>query len=204
LQARNLLKQQNMPESIESLAVDYVNLIRTIQPFGPYNLLGWSFGGLVAYAIATNFQRDRQEVALLALLDSFPSCAKVMQPSDDQHRMEMRLPDAKDDLEIILNELQRDGYLPSTLVEHQRQAIRDNMRRSSFLVSAFAPAQYQSDLSLFVAAKSERQPPINRWRRYVKGKIRVYHVDCTHAQMMDPSAALQIGRFLTPELGKMK
>ena len=54
------------------MAADYLDLIRKIQPSGPYNLLGWSFGGLVAHAIATKLQAAGEEVALLALLDSYP------------------------------------------------------------------------------------------------------------------------------------
>jgi nonribosomal peptide synthetase DhbF len=200
LQARNLVEQQSMPESIESLAADYVSLIRTVQPFGPYNLLGWSFGGLVAYAIATHFQCDRQEVTLLALLDSFPSQLKA--PVHDEQRMETLSPGAPGELENILDTLQRDGYLPSTLGDHHYRAIKNNMRHSTSLVSAFSPAQFRSDLSLFVAAKSEREPSIEAWKRYVDGCVKVYRIDCTHAQMMDPLAAAQIGRILAAKLGK--
>ena len=72
LQARNLTQRARRPRSIDEMAEDYVRLIRKIQPTGPYNLLGWSFGGLVAHAIATQLQATGEEVALLALLDSYP------------------------------------------------------------------------------------------------------------------------------------
>src|SRR4029453_11314782 len=32
------------PASIAEMAADYIARIRTIQPHGPYHLLGWSFG----------------------------------------------------------------------------------------------------------------------------------------------------------------
>ena len=41
-------------------------LIRKVQPAGPYNLLGWSFGGLVAHAIATQLQSMGEECAACA------------------------------------------------------------------------------------------------------------------------------------------
>ena len=56
LQARNLTQRAMRPRSIDEMAEDYVSLIRKVQPAGPYNLLGWSFGGLVAHAIATQLQ----------------------------------------------------------------------------------------------------------------------------------------------------
>ena len=73
LQARNLLPQRTVPATIEEMASEYLNLIRAIQPVGPYNLLGWSFGGIVAHEIATHLQSEGEEIALLALLDSYPS-----------------------------------------------------------------------------------------------------------------------------------
>ena len=72
LQARNLTQRAMRPNSVGEMAADYLNIIRKVQPVGPYNLLGWSFGGLVAHAIATQLQSIGEEVALLALLDSYP------------------------------------------------------------------------------------------------------------------------------------
>ena len=62
-----------LPQTLDDMAADYLASIRQIQPTGPYNLLGWSFGGLVAHAIATHLQDQGESVALLALLDSYPS-----------------------------------------------------------------------------------------------------------------------------------
>ncbi|MFD0392004.1 phosphopantetheine-binding protein [Streptomyces nogalater] len=39
---------------------------------GPYRLLGWSFGGLVAQEMAVQLQDAGEEVELLMLLDAFP------------------------------------------------------------------------------------------------------------------------------------
>jgi thioesterase domain-containing protein len=37
---------------MQKMVRDYVAEIRKIQPSGPYHLVGWSFGGVAAYAIA--------------------------------------------------------------------------------------------------------------------------------------------------------
>ena len=63
---------QDTPGSIEEMADDYLAEIRKIQPHGPHHLLGWSFGGLVAHAVAVRLEAVWEEVALLALLDSHP------------------------------------------------------------------------------------------------------------------------------------
>ncbi|MDD1594854.1 hypothetical protein C7U85_39355, partial [Bradyrhizobium sp. WBAH42] len=44
--------------------------VRGVQPHGPYRLVGWSFGGLVVYEMARQFQALGEQVEFLALLDS--------------------------------------------------------------------------------------------------------------------------------------
>ncbi|MBF6132698.1 non-ribosomal peptide synthetase [Nocardia otitidiscaviarum] len=55
---------------IDDFAHRYVREIRRLQPEGPYHLLGWSFGGLIAHAVATRLQQEGAELGVLALLDA--------------------------------------------------------------------------------------------------------------------------------------
>ncbi|MGW7574627.1 amino acid adenylation domain-containing protein [Streptomyces sp. NPDC054765] len=71
LQCRGLDGTGRLPGTVEDMAMDYVTEIRSVQPEGPYHLLGWSFGGMVAHAMATRLQEQGQTVGLLALLDSY-------------------------------------------------------------------------------------------------------------------------------------
>ncbi|MGY2063233.1 alpha/beta fold hydrolase, partial [Nocardia gipuzkoensis] len=57
--------------SIIEAAKDYVAHIRSVRPHGPYHLLGWSLGGLIAQEIAVQLQEAGEEVALLAMMDSY-------------------------------------------------------------------------------------------------------------------------------------
>ncbi|MCP4641833.1 MAG: amino acid adenylation domain-containing protein [bacterium] len=58
------------PESMNELAVYYIEAMRSIQPEGPYLIGGWSFGGLVAFEMACQLEAAGHEVALLALMDT--------------------------------------------------------------------------------------------------------------------------------------
>ncbi|MFD5895329.1 amino acid adenylation domain-containing protein [Streptomyces sp. NPDC060366] len=73
LQARGLDGSQVLPGSVAEMAADYVAQLRTVQPTGPYHLLGWSFGGIVAHEMAVQLQRAGEEVGLLAVLDAMPA-----------------------------------------------------------------------------------------------------------------------------------
>ncbi|MER6309471.1 amino acid adenylation domain-containing protein, partial [Streptomyces sp. NPDC001657] len=81
LQARGITEPYARPASIEEMAGDYVARIREVQPEGPYHLLGWSLGGTVAHAMARLLEKDGQQVAFLALLDSYPADDIVKDPA---------------------------------------------------------------------------------------------------------------------------
>jgi amino acid adenylation domain-containing protein len=56
--------------SVQDVAARYLETIRREQPTGPYRLIGFCFGGVVAYETARQLRDEGQEVALLAMLDS--------------------------------------------------------------------------------------------------------------------------------------
>ncbi|WP_347905415.1 amino acid adenylation domain-containing protein [Pseudomonas purpurea] len=57
--------------TMECLATRLVNIIRSVQPHGPYRLAGWSFGGVLAYEIATQLLGLDEQVEFLGLLDTY-------------------------------------------------------------------------------------------------------------------------------------
>jgi thioesterase domain-containing protein len=56
--------------SIEEMARCYIAAIREVQPVGPYVVVGFSAGGVVAFEMARQLNDSGERVALLALLDS--------------------------------------------------------------------------------------------------------------------------------------
>jgi thioesterase domain-containing protein len=53
------------------MVAHYISEIRKIQPYGPYYLGGISFGGRIAVYMAITLKQAGEEVALLAILDSY-------------------------------------------------------------------------------------------------------------------------------------
>lgn len=70
LQARGIGQREELPKTLDDMAADYIKQIRTVQPKGPYHLLGWSLGGNVVQAMATQLQNQGEEVSLLVMLDA--------------------------------------------------------------------------------------------------------------------------------------
>ena len=70
LQARGVDGSQSPLLDVAEIAAAYIDEIKRIQPEGPYLLGGFSFGGIVAHAMAVELQARGEQVAALALLDS--------------------------------------------------------------------------------------------------------------------------------------
>jgi acetoacetyl-CoA synthetase len=57
---------------IEDMADLYIEALIQIQACGPYLLIGYSFGGLVALEMAQRLSAQGRQIALLTLLDAYP------------------------------------------------------------------------------------------------------------------------------------
>ena len=57
---------------------------------------------------------------------------------------------------------------------------------------------------LFVATEDEIKRPIEAWRTYVDGQIKIHPVDCTHETMLEPLPVAKIGGVLAAELAKQR
>jgi phthiocerol/phenolphthiocerol synthesis type-I polyketide synthase D len=55
---------------IPDKATRYIELLRDRQPTGPYHLAGWSFGGYLAYEVASQLETAGERVASVALIDA--------------------------------------------------------------------------------------------------------------------------------------
>jgi acyl-coenzyme A synthetase/AMP-(fatty) acid ligase/thioesterase domain-containing protein len=67
------LEGRGLPErSVRSIARSHITAIRRVQPHGPYHLAGHSFGAIAALEMAHQLKAAGEQVALLAIIDSFP------------------------------------------------------------------------------------------------------------------------------------
>jgi myxalamid-type polyketide synthase MxaB len=78
LQARGMGERSFEIGIFEQIAEVYLREIQAVQPKGPYYLGGFCMGGAIAYHIAQLLQKQNEEVALLALIESaHPHFAKL-------------------------------------------------------------------------------------------------------------------------------
>jgi aspartate racemase len=72
LQARGNDGVEKPFDRIEDSAQYFLDAIKKAQPAGPYFLLGYSLGGLVALEMAQQLASQGQTIGLLAMLESYP------------------------------------------------------------------------------------------------------------------------------------
>jgi amino acid adenylation domain-containing protein len=70
LQPRGLEGADEPFTDVVAMAAYYVDIVRRVQPRGPYALGGLCFGGIIAFEMAQQLQAKGETVALVALLDS--------------------------------------------------------------------------------------------------------------------------------------
>jgi thioesterase domain-containing protein len=217
LQARGLENNEPFADSIQEMAHDYLVQIRRVQPRGPYHLLGWSLGGLIAHAMASALQEQGDAVALLAVLDTAPM--DLTQPAKTYSEAEFVAAIAPDlGLEI---DFEKEGIKrPETAAEMfmlVRQFAREVtsseeavvsrqielLQRSLGLVRMYtlSAAPFIGNLLCFAAAGQTTLE--QRWRPYVHGEITIRHVPVEHIEMMKPAALSHIGPVLKNRISKL-
>lgn len=72
LQARGTDGLEEPCSSIEEMAEAHVDAVKVRQPHGPYALVGYSLGGLVALEMARRLTAAGEHVDLLVMIDSYP------------------------------------------------------------------------------------------------------------------------------------
>ncbi|MHA6890102.1 SDR family NAD(P)-dependent oxidoreductase [Ralstonia pseudosolanacearum] len=70
LQARGWMTNRQPLQGIQAMAAYYVQAIQSTQPHGPYDLGGYSLGGMLAYEVTRQLQELGETVATLVMLDS--------------------------------------------------------------------------------------------------------------------------------------
>ena len=85
IRSRGLHGAEELPKTVEEMASDYIEAMQHVCPEGPYQVGGWSLGGVVAYEIAQQLVAAGETVERLILLDtSIPEGASQLVPADQQ------------------------------------------------------------------------------------------------------------------------
>ena len=70
IESRGLRTERAPLHGIQALAAYYVHIILSVQPSGPYDLGGYSLGGVIAYEVARQLQELGEKISSITMLDT--------------------------------------------------------------------------------------------------------------------------------------
>ncbi|MCF3940187.1 amino acid adenylation domain-containing protein [Gordonia sp. GW1C4-4] len=169
---------RDMPDTVAALAARNVATLREVQEHGPYRLVGWSLGGVIAHEIARQLVDAGEEVTQLVLLDPRTPAELSTVPDDELH---------------------------ATHPLRAAAEVRDPEAVARFDARSATMAQAARDYELtpvavgrtcYVAAADNPDP--DAWGRAV-GPVEVVPADATHAGLGEPDTLRRIARLLEEE-----
>ncbi|WP_051854984.1 non-ribosomal peptide synthetase [Streptomyces sp. NRRL B-1347] len=198
------------PTSVEEVAEEYVGRIREIRPHGPYHLLGWSFGGLLAFEAAVRLQAAGEAVTSLTVVDSRPAVAGEQPPSESQlltafldHAGVVRS-DAALTPEVALALARGEGSRLAGIGERHLERMLAVMRNNAALAQRYVPGCFTGSIRLFVGTKGatedELQARAQAWAPHVGDAVRVSRIAFRHEELMDPQPRSEIAAVLLTDL----
>nr|WSX74772.1 acyltransferase domain-containing protein [Streptomyces sp. NBC_00899] len=201
----------------------YLELLREQQPSGPYRLLGWSYGGIVAHAMACALRRGGERVELLAMLDAPPVGGRAWTAEQIEFQVAALLlrvtglpctpSEPVPGVAAVLDRVaeQGDGGTSAVTARQARQ-IAEVMRNNLRITPGFAPEVYDGDVLFFSATADAAAGPdapvdpsvapgkADAWRPYVAGALHDHPVACGHYDMTEPGPMAEIGGALADAL----
>jgi thioesterase domain-containing protein/acyl carrier protein len=204
------------PRSIRDMAENYADRIQSIDPTGPYNLLGWSFGGVVAHEVAIVLQRRRCGIAGLILLDarlSLDSSAALRNPAlEEKHILEevlrfYRISSPEQDEPVTYEQIEELVRQQAAVEFSQYKQLLDLLIQyhdsNAALHRVHEPGVFDGDITVFSPVRDSRDHSsslVQSWRPYVAGEITVYPIDCTHQEMLTTESLSMYGKRLKDSL----
>jgi thioesterase domain-containing protein len=214
--------------SVQQLAAIYVDKLRSLQPHGPYQLCGHSFGGVVAYEMAALLAKAGEPVGLVALIDTLhPAFRRNMSTAQ---RLRFRSTYMADRIAKYVRNLRhgRIDRLIGDMVHFILTRCRHawwNFARQVFgrsggplpgvintdemvLVSAwhrYQPSRFGGRLVLLKAA--DRAPEYGRdqtlgWGQYASGGIDIHVIPGNHLSIMHLPDVLTLAERIAPYLAR--
>ncbi|MEU9353269.1 amino acid adenylation domain-containing protein, partial [Streptomyces griseoloalbus] len=213
LQAPGLTSSGRTPGSFDELVTDYLRRMREFRPHGPYHLLGWSFGGMAAHAMAARLRAEGEDVALLALLDAYPDGGRSGEPLVEDDVIAALLeslgqpPGCSQTPDPALaaafgQQYGALGQLGGDPVATVVKVFSDHCR----LAGGFRPSRFDGDALVFAATwddgtGGEARPDPLDWARHVTGRVDVHRLPYRHGEMTGSGALAYIGPVLAARLG---
>ncbi|XUW87263.1 amino acid adenylation domain-containing protein [Burkholderia sp. M6-3] len=171
-------------DTFEALAAHYAQRIEALQPHGDYALLGWSFGGRLAIAIADHFERRGARMSFVGIVDTAT------------HRVDGAAPVVDEGLLAAPQLTLLDRAEPSLL---GKALAVDAMHAE--LMSRHALPRVGCDLHVWRARRVADPRRRMSWADRTRGRLHEFDIDATHSSIVHhPLLAAQLAQWFARPL----
>ena len=213
IQSAGLDGTSDIPQrSLSEVATDYVSLMRSVRPQGPYHLVGYSSGGIIAHEVASQLAQTGDPTGHVIILDTYPG--QRLAPIGKEEiladmlkwvgfdRRHLRLKTLT--LPIVQETLARLGSSMASLEDRHVQAITRIYESNRQLVDGADPSIYPGDIAVVVATldKIDISPTPATWQPFTTGRIDTYSLDRRHEDLMKPGPLAEVGQIISGILSR--
>jgi non-ribosomal peptide synthase protein (TIGR01720 family) len=170
-------------DTFEALAALYADSIEALQPHGDYALLGWSFGGRLAIAIADHFERRGMRVSFVGIVDTAT------------HRVE-----GAGSLTVVNEDEDSPPALALTLLDNAGPSLLGDALAADALhadlMSRHVLPRVACDLHVWRALRIADPRRRMAWADHTRGRLHEFDVDASHSSIVHhPLLAAQLAQW---------
>ncbi len=224
LQSQGGEEGQDLLATIPQMAQVYLDAIRTIQPRGPYRLVGWSMGAGIAWEMACRIHDAGETVSLLALLDGRPAIPDKLPlhlkllPRETQltklaeeyliefateaglQKADMRKLTFREQSFHYLNHAKGRGAFPIPVSVDHLQRILGVIASNQLAISSFKPVPRPLAAVLLRVPVPRGEDSTYGWDSLALGGLEVIEIDSTHDDLLSVPAVNAVAAAIRPLL----
>ena len=231
-QPSNMRHDDPTPEEIEERAAEYVPKLMEIQGKGPYILVGWSLGGVLAYACAIGLRDAGCDVRFVGLIDTVRAGEEIPQTKEEirarwdryalfaQRTFNVEIPaipyeelevlDDDGQVRFVLDAVKAGGVnIPGGVIEHQRTSYLDNRAIDTAKiepydghVTLYMADRYHDDAIMFEPRYGTRKPD-GGWGEFVDD-LEVVPIGGEHIQAIDEPYIAKVGAHMSAAINQIQ
>lgn len=205
-------------KTVEEIAFSYLEAIWRLDPDGPCFLCGFSFGGIIAFEMARQLEKNYRQPSFLAIIDTINPQHPLVPRSSEHDRLvflaeflkgqEICTPSASQ-IEGLIPEILKEEILASMGLgkwpETYKNSIYEQIQKHLNSLSYYDPQTYHGDLFFFEATEAiSRLNGItlsSTWKPLIKGKMQIIPLNGNHLSILKlpyvTSLANQLDSFLS-------
>lgn len=192
--------------SVESLADKYIKELKEIQPTGPYSLLGYCFGGAIAYEMAQKLLEEGQEISLLTILNfANPKRQPVVNQNKINYgkviksnlKLLSKMPlkqRASFFMRRVLNAMKLVKNTPDLKLPEDGSAMKK--AALSEAIGVYRPRPYSGKMLLIRANENKESEEKLGWQTTEDGKIYEYSIPVDHVTLLKKPSLETVVKYL--------